>query len=383
MSEYPTESVHLTSTHRPFDTRVFQKECKTLAREGIRVTLVVPHTGDEVQDHVQIRAIPKPATGKERLKKTTMDVYRAALKENKHAIFHFHDSELLPHMLILKLRGRRVIYDAHEDTPRQIKYQHWIPDSLKGSVTLFMRILESLGGRMFDRVIVAEPIIAENFKKENTTLLHNYPILAEFEPCHAIPYESRPLHIGFAGGISEVRGVREVVKAMGMLDGIPDARLIMAGAFYPDSLKTEVEQYKGWERVTFKGWVSRSEVQHILGNSRVGVITRHPIERHLTAMPTKLFEYMAAGLPVVASDLPTIRPIVETHRCGLLVDPLDTEEIARALSYLLEHPAEAKEMGQRGYEAVRDHYSWDVEQSKLLDVYRELESGVPGPESGD
>lgn len=375
MSQFPTESVHLTSTHRPFDTRVFQKECKTLAREGIRVTLVVPHTEDEVREGVHIRAIPKPATGKERLKKTIRHVYKAALKENKQAVFHFHDSELLPHMLMLKLRGRHVIYDAHEDTPRQIKYQHWIPDMLKGPVTLFMRTLESLAGRLFDRIIVAEPIIAENFKKENTTLLHNYPILAEFEPCHAIPYETRPMHIGFAGGISEVRGIKEVVQAMGMMQSVPDARLVMAGAFYPDTLRTEVEQYTGWTKVDFKGWVSRSEIQHILGNARVGVITRHPIDRHLTAMPTKLFEYMAAGLPVVASDLPTIRPIVEAHRCGLLVDPLDPEEIARALSYLLEHPAEAQEMGQRGYEAVRDHYSWDVEQKKLLDLYRDLGTG--------
>ena len=372
MSEYQTESVHLTSTHRPFDTRVFQKECKTLAKEGFKVTLVVPHTGDEVRDHVQIRAIPKPATGKERLKKTTRHVYKAALRENPNAIFHFHDSELLPHMLLLKLRGRRIIYDAHEDTPRQIKYQHWIPDSLKGVVTLLMRILETLGGWFFDRVIVAEPVIAENFKKNNTTLLHNYPIRAEFEPCHAIPYDARPLHVGFAGGISEVRGIKEVVKAMGMLDSIPEARLIMAGAFYPASLKTEIEEYLGWQRVDFKGWVNRTQIQQLLGNARVGVITRHPIERHMTAMPTKLFEYMAAGLPVVASDLPTIRPILEEHRCGLLVDPLDPEEISRALSYLLENPVEAKEMGQRGYEAIRDHFSWDLEKEKLLALYRAL-----------
>ena len=372
MSENPTESVHLTSTHRPFDTRVFQKECKTLAQEGFKVTLVVPHTEDEVRDLVQIRAIPKPATGKERLKKTIGHVYKAALKENRSAIFHFHDSELLPHMLLLKLRGRRVIYDAHEDTPRQIKYQHWIPNALKGSVTLLMRILESLAGRLFDRVIVAEPIIAENFKKENTTLLHNYPILAEFEPCHAIPYESRPLHIGFAGGISEVRGIREVVKAMGKLDGVPEARLVMAGAFYPASLKTEVESYPGWQRVDFKGWVDRDQIRQILGNARVGVITRHPIERHMTAMPTKLFEYMAAGLPVVASDLPTIRPIIEEHRCGLLIDPLDPEEIARSLSYLLENPIEAQAMGQRGLEAIRNHFSWDIEKKKLLALYKTL-----------
>ena len=372
MSSYPTESVHLTSTHRPFDTRVFQKECQTLARAGIRVTLIVPHNEDEIHRGVQIRAVPAPANGRERLKKTTSLVYRAALKESPDAVFHFHDSELIPHMLRLKMRGRKVLYDAHEDTPRQVMYQHWIPDILKKPVSIGMKGLETIAGKAFDHIIAAEPIIADNFPAKKTTTLYNYPILEEFEACRAVPYTSRPLHIGFAGGISEVRGIKEVVSAMGKMTSIPEARLQMAGAFYPAALKAEVEQLEGWNRVDFKGWVNREELQQLLGNVRVGVITRHPIERHLTAMPTKLFEYMAAGLPVVVSDLPTIRPIIEAHLCGLLVDPLDDIDIARALTYLLEHPQEAEQMGRRGYEAVLNQFSWNVESDKLLSIYRNL-----------
>ena len=147
------ESIHLTSTHRPFDTRVFQKECRSLAKAGYKVTLVVPHTEDVVVDGVQIRAVPLPANGRERLKKTTRHVYKAALKENPKAIFHFHDGELLPFMMLLKMRGRRVIYDAHEDSPRQMLYQHWIPRILRRPIGLFMWMLEWIAGRMLDHVI--------------------------------------------------------------------------------------------------------------------------------------------------------------------------------------------------------------------------------------
>ena len=375
MATLPAECVHLTSTHPPFDTRVFQKECKTLADEGMKVTLIVPHSESLFQDGVRIRAVPKPQNGRERLTTTTNLVYKAALEENPAAIFHFHDSELIPHMLLLKLRGRRVLYDAHEDTPRQVQYQHWIPNRIKGPVANGMRALEFLGDRLFDHIIAAEPIIADNFRKERTLVLHNYPVLAEFSGHHSTTaYTTRPMRLAFVGGISAVRGVKELVSAMGIVSSTLDARLTMGGSFYPSTLRQEVEQLQGWQQVDFKGWLSRQEVQKVYGNARIGIITRHPIERHLSAMPTKLFEYMAAGLPVVASNLPTIRPIIERHRCGLLVNPLDPTEIAHAIKYLLEHPQEAEQMGRRGLEAVRTRYSWEAEKEKLIRLYQSMKT---------
>lgn len=373
------ESIHLTSTHRPFDTRVFQKECRSLAKAGYKVTLIVPHTEDVVVDGVQIRAVPLPANGRERLKKTTRDVYKAALRENPDAIFHFHDGELLPYMLLLKLRGRRVIYDAHEDSPRQMLYQHWIPRPLRRPIGWFMWILEWIAGRMLNHVIAAEPVIADYFPPHKVSLVRNYPMLEEFAACQTVPYAGRPPHIGFAGGISAVRGVTELVAA---LDNVNAAtRLQLAGTFYPKDLQTKVENMPGWSRVDFKGWIDRTGLMHLLSNVQVGVITRHPIDRHMSAFPTKLFEYMAAGLPVVVSDLPTIRPIVEKHKCGLLVNPLKPEEIAAGLQTLLDDPKKAEQMGQRGYKAITEHYNWDNEVKTLLTVYRSIEKDTPAQQS--
>lgn len=372
MQESAGESVHLTSTHRPFDTRVFQKECRSLAKAGYRVTLVVPHAEDVRVDGVQIRGVPLPGDGRERLKKTTRDVYRAALRENPEAVFHFHDAELLPFMFLLKLKGRTVIYDAHEDTPRQMRYQHWIPAALRRPIGWFMWVLEFIAGRMFDHIIAAEPVIADYFPRKRTSLIRNYPMLEEFEHCNDIPYASRPMHLGFAGGISEVRGAVELVEALALLGDAYPVKLMMAGTFYPTTLKSRVEQLPGWQQIDFKGWLNREDVLDLLARVRIGMITRHPIERHLTAFPTKLFEYMAAGLPVVVSDLPTIRPIVDACQCGILVDPLNPEAIAAGIRELLDAPDAAAAMGQRGLEAVRQQYNWDTESKKLLEIYSEL-----------
>ena len=367
-----TESIHLTSTHRPFDTRVFQKECRTLAAAGYDVTLIVPHSKDEIRDGVKIRAVPLPKDGRERLKKTTRDVYKAALKENPEAIFHFHDSELIPFMLMLKLRGRRVIYDAHEDTPLQMMYQTWIPALMRKPAALFMNTLETIGSMIFDRIIAAEPVIARHFSTRKTIVLHNYPMLGEFEQWASKPYAERPPHIGFAGGISEVRGVFEAVEAMRLLPDELGAEFQLAGTFYPSSLKEQVERSKGWKRVRFRGWLDRQTVLDMLAGVRIGLITRHAIPRHLEAFPTKLFEYMASGLPVVVSDLPRIRPFVEESECGVLIDPRNPEQIAAALVELLSDLKKAEAMGRRGRRAIEEKYNWERESKKLLQLYAGL-----------
>lgn len=374
MTERVRESIHLTTTHRPFDTRVFQKECRSLANAGYKVTLIVPHTHNEVRNHVQIHAVPLPKTGKERLKKTTRLVYRIALNQDPNAVFHFHDAELLPFMILLKLKGRTVIYDAHEDTPQQVKYQHWIPRWLRPPISLMMHSLESVGNVIFDRLIAAEPVVAKRFNADKTATIHNYPLLDEFSHPQTLPYDQRPLDVAYVGGISAVRGIREMVDAIEILQNRQPARLQLAGAFFPASLIDEVKLLPGWEAVDYTGWVSRQDIAGTLSSVRAGLVILYPTQKYLDSYPTKLFEYMAAGLPVIASDFPQFRDLVEDIGCVLFVDPKDTHALAEAIQWVFDHPEEAEAMGQRGRQAVQDRFNWSAEGERLVELYR----GLPG-----
>ena len=366
------ESIHLASTHPPFDTRIFHKECKTLANAGYRVTLIVPHDRDEVVDGVRIRSVPKPKVGKERLSKTLGYLFRAALAEAPDAIYHFHDAELIFHMFLLKLRGRRVVYDAHEDTPKQVMYQHWIPRLLRGPVSLVMRLAEWLGGRWFDGIIAAEPGILKRFPAKRTVLVHNFPLLDELFSTMSMPYVERPLRITYVGGITRKRGVEEMLAAIDRLPATLRAELVLGGSFHPAALEDEVRQMPGAERTDIRGWLQREQVIEVLAETRVGIVTLHPTPKYLDSYPTKLFEYMSAGLPVIASDFSQWRRFVEEAQCGVLVDPMDPEAIAEAMQWMLEHPDEAAAMGARGREAVRDRYSWEQEAQKLLTFYEDM-----------
>jgi glycosyltransferase involved in cell wall biosynthesis len=155
----------------------------------------------------------------------------------------------------------------------------------------------------------------------------------------------------------------------------PDARLLMAGEFEDEALRAHVMAQPGWAHVDAPGLLPRGALASVLANARVGLLLFQPAPNHDNAMPTKLFEYMGAGLPVVVSKLlAECAEIVGKHRCGILVDPRDSREIAQAIGYLLLRPDEAQAMGERGRKAIDGRYEWASEARTLLDLYRTVAS---------
>jgi glycosyltransferase involved in cell wall biosynthesis len=120
------------------------------------------------------------------------------------------------------------------------------------------------------------------------------------------------------------------------------------------------------------GYLPPQEGWRRMADFDLGLAVLEPIPNYLESYPTKVFEYMSLGIPPIVSDFPLYRRIVAKHRCGVLVDPLDAEAIARAIIRLKENPAEAAEMGARGRKAASEFYSWESEQAKLLRFYRGL-----------
>lgn len=363
--------VHLTSVHPVGDPRILHKEAATLAAAGHEVVLVAVAENEAILHGVRLRPVKRPKGRLVRMTGTVLRVLRAARGE-RGDVYHFHDPELIPAGLWLKLAGKRVIYDVHDDLPASVLSKAWIRPGLRKLVAPVVGALEETAARLFDCVVVANPAHGHRFPPARTVTVRNLPDLTEFPPAppdHAV----REPAIVYVGALSRARGALEMVQAMALLPAVCRARFWLGGRFGDRGLEAACRGLAGWDRVDFLGWLERPEVADRLGRARVGLVLLQPVPHYQANYPVKLFEYMAAGLPVVASDLPLCREVVETAGCGLLVDPRDPAAIARAVQWLLEHPEEAEAMGRRGRAAVEQRYTWPSEAGTLLSLYDRLD----------
>jgi len=365
---------HLTSVHPRYDTRIFLKMCTSLAKDSrYKVYLVVADDlPDEEKNGVTIVSVGKTTGGRlSRMTRTVGRVYKKAM-ELDCDLYHFHDPELLPIGIMLKCKGKKVIYDVHEDVPKQTLSKDYLPVMIRQPLAWTIGAVEWIGAKILDAIVPATPKIAEKFPARKTVTIQNFPIHDELVIVSPAPYQERPAVFVYMGGIERVRGAKEMVRAMEYFRDGSNIRLSLAGDFSSIMLYNELNMLPEWQFVDYHGHVSREQVASLLNSARAGLVLFHPEPNHIDAQPNKLFEYMSAGLPVIASDFPLWRRIIDGAGCGLLVDPLDPAAIAKAMRWILEHPAEAEAMGQRGRKAVEQTYNWGAEAPKLLDLYNKL-----------
>lgn len=364
----------LTSVHQPFDIRIFHKECKSLAAAGYDVTLVAACGHDRIVDGVRLRAIPKARNRIARLLHTDWCAYREAVKQSAD-VYHFHDPELIPFGLLLRLHGKKVLYDIHEDLPRCIPYKPYLPKWMAALVARIVELAENTASRFFSGLVAATPVIAARFCRRNrrTVVVHNYPLARELGANADHPWEAREMSVAYVGSsVSIQRAALEMVRAMSLLPPDLGAFLNLAGPFSSEGLRDRLAAEPGWKRVRVCGVLDRRGVVDILGRARAGFVLQRPEPNAMAGKPIKMFEYMAAGIPVISANFPLWRQIVDGAECGLCVDPLNPKEISEAIRYLLTHPQEAEAMGQRGRRAIEERLNWDREEAKLLDLYRDL-----------
>jgi len=231
-------------------------------------------------------------------------------------------------------------------------------------------LFERYACHRFDGVVAATPFIRDKFLaiNPNTVDINNFPLIGELES--TVPWAEKQDEVCYVGGIGAIRGVRELVHACEFLQS--PARINLAGSFYEPTVAVEVKSYPGWSRVNELGFLDRAGVRDVLRRSVAGLVTFHPLPNHIDAQPNKMFEYMSAGIPVIASNFPLWREIIEGNECGLCVDPLDPKAIAAAIDHLVKNPDLARRMGEHGRQAVLSKYNWAIEEKKLCAFYAGL-----------
>jgi glycosyltransferase involved in cell wall biosynthesis len=361
----------MTSVHQPFDGRIFHRAAKSLAGAGYDVVLIARHDRAEVVDGVRIVPLPSPRNRIHRMTRVLWQVYRLAVQEDAD-VYHFHDPELMLVGLLLKRRGKKVIWDVHEHYPNSILDKYYIARPLRRLISMAFDLFERAVVRYFDYVIYTTPFVGQRYRtmKVRSGPVENYPLLKLSETFRREPRKK----IIYLGGLARIRGLLEVIEAFALVvQKHPDWELCLVGSSLPASFQQELRDLARKRdvetKVKFIPWVPYEEKERLSSQAAMGVITYLPCANNTSCLPNKLFDYMLVGLPVVASAFPLYREVVEPNRCGLTVDPTRPEAIARALDYLIEHPDEAKQMGENGRRAVLEKYNWERESQRLLQIY--------------
>ena len=361
---------HLTTVHPRSDTRIFIKETQTLASLlPLKCILMVADgkgNEDKGQGFVSIHDVGRLGSG--RFGRAIIGSWRTfwAIRKLKPAILHFHDPELIFLGLILKGLGYKVIYDVHEDYPRQTLSKHYLPWIIRKPVAWVIHVAEMLGAKAFNGIISATPKIAERFPVNKTAIVCNFPLLQELSFVSQKIEKKRVFC--YIGGLFRTRGLFEMLNAVELVD----AELHLAGDFTPGCIEDEVRRHKAWNKLNYLGFINRKEVYELMSKSVAGLVILHPLQSYKDSLPIKMFEYMSAGIPIICSDFDIWKSIVVKEKCGICVNPKKIENIAEAMNFILNNSDIAKIMGENGKKAVLEKYNWNNEAHKLIDFYNSL-----------
>lgn len=368
MAKVPKRVAHLSSAHPADDIRIFSKECRCLAGAGYEVYLVARSERDYSSDGVRIIGVPTHKTRLGRMIGGVAFVFFKALKL-KADLYHFHDPELIPAGLLLRLLGKKVIYDAHEDVAASLRSRYYLPKFSRNLLASIIGPFERLASRFFTKIVTATPAIAEHFDQAKTVCIANY--VAFQNQSQSDTADRKKSNFIFAGHLSEIRGAEQMAQAVNLCKN-PATRLDIIGRISRPSVRQEMIEIDKKNRLNFIEWMPKDQLDAKLRESFAGLVVFLPEPNHIRSQPNKIFEYMAAGIPVVISHFSDWKRIIDTFNCGLCVDPLDPRDIAEKLDWLLANPEEAKAMGERGKKAAFENFNWTVEAQRLCKIYEEI-----------
>ena len=294
----------------------------------------------------------------------------------KPAILHCHDFDTLPVGLAWgRLHRIPVIYDAHEHYAELCRPR--LPGLSGKAIYYLIRFSELLGARLASAVITVDEFLANVYRKQNARILiiGHYPV-KDYTSTTASVFSHNGVRMVYIGRLSRDRGMLiyvDILRCL-LMAGI-DARLILSGVFTPVSeehvIKARIQGIE--DQVEITGWIPYGSMPGLLAHCDLGFSILSPEPRYVNALPVKLFEYMAAGLPVIASRFPAISQIISRHDCGALVDPgASPQSIAEHIIHWKANPEIPMKLGANGRQAILQDYNWESLMIEVLALYASL-----------
>lgn len=365
---------HITTAHNRYDVRIFEKECTSLARCGYDVTLLVAdNKEDEERNNVHIRSAHLDVKSRlQRMTVATKRVYKMACALDAD-VYHFHDPEFIPYGVKLIKRGKKVVFDSHENFVEAITDKHYIPVMFRELLQKIFKRYQKRNCKKFSAIVSVDPEICALYEQinEKIYMIPNFPIYKETE--EQVKREANV--IAFAGGISEQWNHKTVVAA---ITDLPQVKYNFCGAVEGEYLD-ELKMMGNAGQINYLGRVSHKEAMNVLRSASMGVAlcsySKNSNGVKGTLGNTKLFEMMMSGLPIICTDFEIWKGILEEYRFGICVNPYDADAVREAIAHLISSPQERLEMSEAGKLAVKEKYNWGTCEKNLKRVYFDLLDG--------
>ena len=355
----------ITTVHNATDARIFYRQARSLSSVGHNVTIIAPK--GMLEEEKTIKFIIISPTKIKWLRLFTNFKYLKKALNGRHDLYHFHDPDFLFFGVLLKIiSGKKVIFDVHEDFSKVLLEAEWIPSSLRRIFSIKYNFIEAFCSLFFDGIITATEHIATRFNARKTVVIHNYPhSKIDFDT----KIEKRPNSLVFIGGITRIRGLYQFLEGLRILRQRVQVTIDVYGSFTDPDYESEMKQEFGQDWIKFHGFVDNTKVYDKLAQYELGVLPYLPVPNHLEALPTKIFEYMMTGLPIVCSDFPLWHQIVEGNKIGKCFDPLNPENISEILYEILNDKSDLEGMSTMGKILFREKYNWEMEEKELFRFY--------------
>jgi len=374
LSNPQTEILHLSAVHGGTDSRVVYREGCSLARR-YRLTMALTRPEPSVHPGIWFMGVPFFPQLWRRIVSVHPRLLWYALRSPARLV-HLHDPELIPLGLLLTALGRTVIWDVHENTRRQFSAK-----KVHASFPLrwLFNFFDRLARRHLHLIFAETSYLAEYrpLRKPHAVVL-NYAPLPLLEPFRRTPDTVLRPEFFYIGQLSFARGLNVLIAACARLhDEFPDFRVHLFGALGFDVFEpTALTRVPGFglakHHLLFHGPTDARRAFPVAARCLAGLALPKPVGDFPESYPTKLFEYMALGLPVIASDFPLYRAVVAPPGAGLCIDPTSPEALAGALRFLLQHPEASRQLGNRGRTAAEMRYSWASQEAVLFNFYGSL-----------
>lgn len=370
---------HFSSVHHIWDTRVFYRECVSLATRH-QVTLIAIGEKSGNINGVKVIAIPKPKSFLKRFTLSAFHVFKEALYADAQ-LYHIHDAEMIPYGIVLALSGKKVIYDIHENTYHDILLKPWVKPYLKNAAAKAYNLLLKIAKQFFHFiVVVAHPRFLPAFfvKEEACTIVQNFADTRQLMPYRMLNRELLPTNeIFYIGMIRDMYyEVDELLHALYLLkkNGL-QIKLHLIG-YFGAKANQGFAHLSFWEeikeQVHLYGRLEMADAYEISKQCKIGICLKDQPPEMLVSHERKLFEYMAIGLPSIFTNTHIYQELNTETDIGINVDLTSSEAIASAISLMLSQGFGLNQKALNAVNASDTKYNWHADLEKLFKCYEGL-----------